>query len=901
MRSVVTYAVTVLACAILAAPLTAQGTSRVVGRVVDAQRGSGLAGVTVQIVGTTIGTVTGVDGRFSIGGVRAGTTTIHARRLGFQPKTVTGLMLNEGQSLEQNIALEEATIQLSPTIVTADAERGSVSAALDAQKNATGVVNAVTSEQIAKSPDSDAAQAVQRVSGVTVQDGKYVFVRGLGERYTTTSLNGARIPSPEPERKVVPLDLFPSALLQSVTTTKNFTPDLPGDFSGASVNIRTREFPASRQLSYSLSTGVNDAVTGKTLVTAPSLGLDWLGFAGTTRGLPGAITAAGELDRPIPQADVRRLVGAFRNAWSPRQANGSPNASIGLTAGGSARDLGYVASLSYAWSQEARLDERRAYADATDGGRETDRYEGTTGRASVLWGGLLNLSTMLGNDTRLSFNNTYNRTADNEARRESGVSENLGQRLLVDRLRFVERSVFSSQLAAEHQLGTAHRLDWSLTVSGVERNEPDRSEFVRVDQGGGAPFWLDASEAAVRTFGALTERSYSGSLDHSWQLGGQQHEVKLGVLGRYTERDASNRVFSIQAPDMTLDARRRSAEQIVGEASAGSATFRVVPLSQGGSYAASDVVGAGYAMVKVGLGRRAGLIGGARIERSEMEVRAEPTVGRPVVTAPTYTDLLPSLVLNLRLADAQNLRFGASQTLARPEYRELAEVQYRDVIGAENVLGNPNLRRTLIQNADVRWEWYPTREEVLSLGVFAKRFQDPIERIFLGTSGTRMVTFVNADRADNLGVEVELRKTLGFVADAMAPFTVFTNATFMQSRIEIPASSRASQESRPMVGQAPYVVNAGLTYSARRSSATLLYNRVGSRIVSASERPLPAVEDQARDVIDLAVRLPLRAGVSMKLDAKNLLDAPYVQRQGPVTREYYRAGRVYSLGVSVQP
>ncbi|HYD54970.1 MAG TPA: TonB-dependent receptor [Gemmatimonadaceae bacterium] len=896
----------VLALSAVALPAHAQGTGHIVGRVIEASSGTGLAGVTVQVVGTTIGTVTGVDGRYVIAGVRAGTVTLHARRLGFQAKTVTGLMLDEGRTLEQMIALPEATVQLSATVVTAARERGSVSAALDAQRNATGVVNAVTAEQIQRSPDSDAAQAVQRVSGVTVQDGRYVQVRGLGERYTTTSLNGARLPSPEPERKVVPLDLFPSGLLQSVTTTKNFTPDLPGDFSGATVDIKTREFPAERQVSLSLSTGINDAVTGRTMVAAPSLGLDWLGFAGGDRGLPASVGTAG-LDAVLPQAEVRKLVGAFRNAWSPRASSAAPNASLGASVGGNApvggHDVGYVASLSYARAQEARLDERRAYADATGGGREIDRFDGRTGRASVLWGGIMNLSTMLGSRSRLSLNNTYNRTADSEARSESGFSENLGQRLLVDRLRFVERSVFSSQLAAQHQLSATHRTDWSLTASGVERNEPDRSEFVRVEQPDAAPFWLDASEAAVRTFGALAERSFAGSLDHAWQFGGTRHELKAGALARYTTREASNRVFSIQAPDMPLESRRRDPEQIFAEAAAGAggATLRLVPLSQGGSYEASDAVGAGYAMVKLGLGARADVVGGARVERSRMEVIAEPTVGRAVRTQPTYTDVLPSLLVNLRLTDAQNLRVGASQTLARPEYRELAEVQYRDVIGAENVLGNPALKRTRIQNADLRWEWYPSADEVLSVGLFAKRFQDPIERIFLGTSGTRIVTFVNAERADNLGVELEARKHLGFLGAAFRPLTVFSNATIMRSTIEIDASTRAAEESRAMVGQAPYVVNAGVTWAATRTSATLLFNRVGRRIVSASERPLPSVYEEARDVLDLSVRFPLLRGVSGRLDAKNLLDAAYVQTQGPVVREHYRAGRIVSLGFSYQP
>ena len=205
---------------------------------------------------------------------------------------------------------------------------------------------------------------MQRVSGVTVQDGRYVVVRGLGERYTTTSLNGARIPSPEPERRVAPLDLFPAQLLQSVTTSKTFTPDQPGDFSGAQVDIRTREFPLEGEFQLSSSIGYNDAATGRALTTAPTLGLDWLGFAGRERRLP-------------PDA----IVSSFRNVWSPQSRNGSPNRSLGLLAGGSktlgSSQAGYIAALSYSYSQEVRENEVRAYVDPTNGLREIDRFERT--------------------------------------------------------------------------------------------------------------------------------------------------------------------------------------------------------------------------------------------------------------------------------------------------------------------------------------------------------------------------------------------------------------------------------------------------------------------------------------------------------------------------------------------
>jgi hypothetical protein len=866
-------------------------TARVTGRVIDSRTGNGLSDVGIQVVGTTSGVASGLDGRFTLSGVTPGTVTIHLRRLGFAPKTVTGILLTAGQTLEQNITLDPVTVSLSTQVVTASAEKGTVTEALDRQRTAVGVVNAVTREQISKSPDGDAAQAMQRVSGVTVQDGRYVVVRGLGERYTTTSLNGARIPSPEPERKIVPLDLFPASLLQSVATSKNFTPDQPGDFSGAQVDIRTREFPVGGEFQFSSSIGYNDAATSKSLVVAPSLGLDWLGFAGRERRLP----------------DDRS---SFRNTWSPLSRNGAPNRSFGLVSGAS-RQLGksqggYIAALSYSSSQEVRENEVRAYVDPTDGLREIDRFEGTTGRASVLWGGIFNASAMFGDRTRIALNNTYNRTADNEARSEAGFSENLGARLLVDRLRFVERSVASSQIVAERQLGSRQKVNLSFTASRVSRSEPDRSEFVRVDPGNSAaPYWLDGSEAAVRTFGDLDEKSYNTSGDYSLQLGPahRQHELKIGGSFRFTDRLARNQVFSIQAPSLGLEDRRLTAEEIFDGRHDGTSVFRVVPLSQGGSYGANEEVGAGYAMLQLNLNDRIQVVGGARVERSSTIISAEPTVGKRVLTNPVYNDVLPSLLLNAKITESQNLRLSATGTLARPEYRELAEVQYRDVIGGENVLGNPALKRTLIRNFDARWEWYPRAAEVFSIGVFAKRFQDPIERVFLATSGTRVVTFINADGADNFGVELEARTGLDRLSRSLSGFNVFSNVTLMDSKVELGGDPRVSVEERAMVGQAPVVVNAGLSYNASNSplSATLLFNHVGEKIVTASQRPLPVTIEKARSALDLSLRFPVIGDVAGKLDARNLLDQRYLQTQGGITRESYRSGRVYTLGLTWAP
>jgi hypothetical protein len=899
----------------------AQGTGQVTGRILDSQTGRPLPAARVAVQGTQVAAMAAVDGRYTLRGVPAGDHSLAVTLIGYGAKTVTGVRVTAGGVASLDVTLSPQGVQLAGVTATATRERGSVNRALDEQRTATGVVNSVTAEQIARSPDSDAAQAVQRVSGVTVQDGKYVFVRGLDERYTTTSLNGARIPSPEPERKVVPLDLFPSGLLSAITTSKTFTPDQPGDFSGAQVNIRTREAPARPFFNLSVSTGLNSAVTGRRLPFAPTVGQEWLGFGGTDRRLP-SILQHTDLSGRLTNDDKNRLIGSLRNAWSTRATEGKPSGSAALSFGGSTdvfgRELGLVASGTYSHSYEAHVNEVRATAqpDAEGGAEVASRFTGNSAITSVLWGGVANLTYRLGTGSRVDFNNSYNRGADNEGRSEVGGTENLGNiPLLIDRLRFVERAVRSNQLRGEHLLFGRSNFTWSVSNSAVDRVEPDRSEIVysaETDPATGtelAPAWFAGSnEAAVRTFGELHESSWEGSAD--WQVmlgrGARAHRLKVGGLFRATDRDALNRSFSISAPGtLPREAREGSPEEIFdGHLTApGQAVLNITSLSAGGSYDARDRLSAGYGMLEFFVTPSLRLVGGARVERSEVTVNATPTFGDPVRAEPVYTDVLPSLALNWAVNDVQNLRVSFSRTLSRPEYREIAPIQYRNVLGDEQVRGNEELQRTLIDNFDLRWELYPNSGEVLSVALFAKRFTDPIERVYLATSGTPIVTFVNARAARNYGVEVEARKQLGFVAPWLERMTFFTNATLMKSRIDIGTDiSSQTNARRPMVGQSPYVVNAGLTWSGeeRGTSATLLYNVSGRRIVSAAERPLPDSYEMPRHVVDFSLRMPLRRAVDLKLDAENLFDSAFEVRQGDVVRERYHTGRSMGIGVTVR-
>jgi len=898
-----------------------QPTGRIHGKVIDAGTGRSLGHAAIQLVGTTRGVSTTDDGRYVLADIPAGTVTLHIRLLGYQPKTVTGILLLPDAVVEQNITLEQTATQLSTIVVTAVTERGNASALLDEQRNSAGIVNAVGSEQMSRSPDGDAAQAVKRVSGVTIQDGKYVHVRGLGERYTAVSLNGSRMASPEPERRAVPLDLFPASLIQSITTHKTFSPDQPGDFSGARVDIRTREFPARRVLTYSLSIGMNDAATGRSTLAAPGSPLDWLAFGVADRRLPWS-GGAGALLPGAPGAGAERFMKALNRPWTPSLNEGAPDYGLTVALGGDdepfGHRVGYMASLTYSRKQEVLHSHERSLAVPVSGGaselRPYNSFGGSTGRTSVLWGGILNLSTWIGERTKLSLDNSYDRNADNEAYRDEGM---YNDEMFVQRsgLRYTEHSVRSNQLRVEHSFGERQRLDAALTNSAVTRDEPDRSDVTYGREydpilGDTLPLAMlpGTPDANKRTSSELHESVWDGQLDYAIDLGapGSSPRLKMGGAFRSTHRTANQSAFDVLLFGLTQEQREASPEEIFAGALAQDSSRRVVlsPNQGGGYYEVNERIPAAYAMLEQPLGERLRLTAGLRAERWDLDLRAEGILVDTARVERAVTDLLPAASLTYDLTGNQKLRFAASRTISRPEYRELAPISYRGGYGDQILVGNTALERALIENYDARWEWYPSEGEVVSVGTFAKRFHDPIERIDVATSGAEQLSFTNAAGATNYGVELELRTGLGRMASWLSPLGVSANATFMTSEIDLGSDGQSALQNprRAMVGQAPYVLNTALSYtgSSGRASATILYNIVGRRIFAAGVMPRPDSYEQPRGTLDAALRLPLPAGLAAKLDAKNLLDTPYRVTQGDVTRERYTTGRVFTLGLSWQ-
>lgn len=892
------------------AALAAQETGRIVGRIVESGQGAPIAGAQVEVTGTGIHTVSAIDGRYTLQNVPVGTASVTARMIGYAPKSVTGIVVTSKNVAEQNISLQASVVEIEEVAVTAEAERGSVNAALETQKNAINVVNSISAEQIEKTPDSDAGAAVQRVSGVSVEDGKYVIVRGLGERYTTTALNGAVIPSAETDRKVVPLDLFPTNLLEGITTSKTFTPDQPGDFSGARVDLKTREFPAGRVINVGVSAGFNTAITGQNVAKAPGVSGDWFGNGAGPRALPSNVAAAGDLTG-INQSELNGLISSFRNVWSPNTGDGNGAGGFNASIGGEdpifGQPIGYLASFTYTIAQDTKKDQVKG---VTKLGPEFDtalplnQYSGSTTVGSVLWGGMLNFSTRIGANSKFEFNNTYTRGADNSVEDLGGLNEEFDQNFLFSRLTYIQRSIRNDQLVGNHLIGQRNLLTWQVSNSGINRDEPDRSDIgYQTTTGADGQLvptqWFGQTRFATRTWSTLNQSNWDlgANWQHSFGNMNRPWNVKGGAAWRTASRNVDVRSYDIVNLGLDQSGLSQSPEAIFTQANIDASNFFMQANANGGRYDASEDIYASYVQVEFPVTQRLQVVGGARLESWNLDVASVATNGATVDANPSKTDILPSLSLNYALTQDQNLRFAATQTVSRPEYRELSPIAYFEQVGFAVTQGNPALQRALIQNVDLRWEWFPRSGEIISAGVFYKHFDSPIEKIYIASAGTNILSYVNAEAADNYGLELEARKNLSMFGNAMKAFTAFANVTLMKSSITVGNTdvSAATNPVRPMVGQSPYLVNAGLLYAQKLWAASLLYNVQGQRILEAGTGGIPDAYEKPRNMLDAMVQFPIVTGLMGKVEARNLLNAQYLFEQGGVVRQSYFTGRIFGI------
>ena len=930
--------------AIAATPAQAQEVGWVAGEVIDENLAIPLPGVPVEAVGSGRIAYTDLDGRYRLE-LPAGTYEIRIVLAGYAETSVTvdvaaGQLSAVRVALGSNVFAEELVV----TAPTLEADSSTAAAQMMMRMRAPSVQDNIGAIEMSANNDSNAADAMQRVTGVSVVEGQSVFVRGLGERYSNTTLAGATLPTTEPDRRVVPLDLFPTGLIDSVQVSKTYTPDKPSQFAGGLVEIVPMKLPDATSFELSAGGGWNSLTTGAMGLGYPGGGRDWLGFDDGTRALPAAfpdrkVTRGGRFSGSLgfSRDDLERMGEQFANVWDPQPLTLPIDQSYNALFGGRFGDLGIVATLRHAQGSQF-TEEQRTFYKVGSGGIEpfNGPYDFETTEQSGTVGAVGNIAYQFTPNQRLSFDNFYTHVGTNETRRFQGYNDDAGNDIRNQRLWWVEERIASHHVGGDHLFPTLSnsRLDWKIALSRADREEPDLREVLYESDPARQAFVLaDESQSGLRQFNDLTDGTIESSANWSTlfeQWEGLASQVKFG--GNYIDRsrdfqsrrlrfvprslggifagaggarDLGHRLGSFASRGAASVDLSLPAEQLFTTANIGEA-FELKEETRGTDrYDAAQTIRSFYGMVDLPLSASTRLVTGARVEQFRQDVETlDPFSGTiDQQTADVQrasldeTDLFPAVNLVYALRADQNVRLGYSQTVNRPEFREVSPFEFTDVVGGRAIVGNPNLNQSLIQNLDLRWEWFPGAEEVLSASFFYKQFDDPIERTVEPTAQLR-TSFTNADTAKNAGIELEARSLVG-------PYVlVGANYTYVDSEVTLSPAARQVQTSlvRPLAGTSSNLFNTLFEVRGRGYSGRLLFNYFDDRISDVGSLGLPDIIEKGRHSLDFVLAKRFERA-SLRVAFTNLTDQPFEYTQGgdgPPQR-IFNLGRSMSFGITYHP
>ncbi|MEP7235104.1 MAG: TonB-dependent receptor plug domain-containing protein, partial [Ignavibacteriota bacterium] len=800
-------------------------------------------------------------------------------------------------------------------VVSGKLETETQAAQLLARKNSSTMSDFVSGEQIRRSPDATSGDALKRVSGVSIVDNKFVEIRGTSERYNNATLNGSALASTEPDKKAFSFDLLPANLIDNTVVAKTFTPDLPANFSGGLVQVNTVNFPDKFNARLSVSGAYNTASTGKSFLSYQTGGGDWLGSDDGTRALPSDFPATNVINSPATTpAQIQSYGLLFKNNWAPRTINAAPNSSVSFSAGDNLtiwdNDFGYIASLSYRNSSERVAIERNNYNP--DGTAEYVR-SGSTNTNSVTLGGLLNLTYKAGERSTISFRNLYDRSADDQVLSLVGADSANGVQDKQTSLHYTERTLYSAQLGGEHSIEDLNNLkiDWRLSRTATTRSEPDLRRYVynrSLDAQPNDPYYAAIGGVADpktggRFFSDMSETYNEGGLDITLPV--STVKFKVGGLVGDRARDFSARVLAFKrGNNSNFNLLFSSIDTLFAANHIGPQGFQIDEITNpSDTYDASESIGSGYAMLdapfKLG-DQQFRFVGGARIESDNQILNSGILGGGSVHYERRHTDLLPSLSMIYSLNEQTNIRVAATQTVSRPEFREIAPFSFYDFETGSSIQGDTNIDRALIRNLDFRIEYYPTAGEILSLSVFHKRFEGAIETTDQGSNSVK--SWANAKQpAINYGLELEVRKSLRFIGTLFSNFVVSGNYAYIHSSVNVHELTNGQQEFRPMQGQSPYTLNLGLLYydPSLGTTINLLYNTFGKRIEEVNPYSGDLYE-MPRSVVDLSVSQQLLERFELKYTIKDMLaQNQRFESDGHLERANQR-GAVHALSLSVK-
>ncbi|MBI1815666.1 MAG: carboxypeptidase regulatory-like domain-containing protein [Deltaproteobacteria bacterium] len=902
-----------------------QGT--IAGKVIDKSTGDPIIEAGIEVTNTGKRVRTDIDGKYTLK-LPAGTYELRVFAPLYQGTRLQRVVVRGNDVTHADAALApEGQAGVEVVEVVAQADKASEVTQLVERKNAAVVSDNIGAQTITKSPDSNAGEVVKRVPAVTVQNDKFIVVRGLGERYSSALLNGSRLPSTDPNKRVVPLDLFPSEFIESLSVVKTYTPNLPGDFSGGLVDIRLKDFPEQLTANLGVSTGGNTNAVFQEFNTYHGSSLDYLGFGAGNRALPGAIPSQ-SIGTP-PPAQQRAYASAFENVWSVEPMTAPPNyrltGSVGNTFGPMGAALGAVYSTEYnrhpGEFQQNFTTKGLPGEPITILPLENFTFDRDTFTTRI--GAVLSTGYKLTPTDKLTLKGLVDRSTKDEVDDGQGSDRNNPDQPLHQwQLQEIEEQLGYGQLAGTHRWSVVD-VDWRSALSQTTQDQPD-TRFVTYNlptslNGLTAPQLVAAGEgpeSLVRLYGNLDEYLTDSALDFTvpfktglpytdvWS--GLPAKFKFGPAYAYRHRNFSLRRFLYnRVSTVGVDTSASPEVQLQPANIPENYSFKEGTRKQDSFEASQEIIG-GYGMFDLPLvPDRLRLVAGVRVEYSYISLNTADFIGNPVSPKINDTSPLPGINLIYSPRDDMNFRYGYSQSVSRPEFRELTPTIFPVPNGARPVIGNPNLQTANITSNDWRWEWFFAPAEIVSFSVFYKQFTNPIEQTVIGLPGGEADSFRNADNADLVGFEFEGRKNLGFVSPYLANVNLSTNVAYISSSVNVgpqQGTEVQTSSSRSLQGQADYVVNSALEYDHPTwGTARLLYNTVGANIVAAGANRLPDITQQPTNVLDLVLITkinPFGTPLTAKLSAENMLDEQVVQSQGSFVASSYTTGVKFTFGLS---
>jgi hypothetical protein len=884
------------------------GFTGVRGKIVDAKTGEGVIDANVAVVKGGSQSVTAeVDGTFELE-LAPGEYELRVYADLYKGQRVQ-VRVERGKAQNINVKLDAEEIE--EILVEAKVQKRNEAAVLQVRKKAVAVSDVISAQEISKTPDSDAGAAVKRVVSVNIIDGKYVVLRGLEGRYVQTLLNGVVLPSLEPDRNAVPLDLFPTALLANLTVVKSYAAELPGQFGGGALLIETNTYPEDFELKVSASTSANTSDTfqdGLGNATGSATG-NFLGFDDGSRDLPDPVPTNAPV-RNLSNEYTEQVGEAFPDIWSAQDQNVRPNFSLGATVGDTrklgSRKLGYLATASLRKGFDVRETQLR-YLQISDtdpsGFTILSSQTNTIGEGETSIGTLGNVALELDTKNTLNLFGLYTHIGEDGSSFATGTFNDGEFDSDRFRLQFVERSLAFGQLSGDHRVNNQLKLRWQGNAATTTRDELDSRDVAYDAYPGQMPQYRDQPGSGQRFFSFLDDSAFGGSVDAAYEA--SRIKLRGGGFASMSGRQLDSRRFRFRKlGSASPETLALPPEQMFSPEHIGTDFFIQEETLQEDSYEASlDIVG-GFAAAELEATESLRAVAGVRFEHSKQAMKngnLYAVAGNLFDVEYPSDDWFPSANLIYALTPEMNLRGAYSYTVVRPRFRELAPFQFFDYVRARTISGNPLLVDTKIHNGDLRWEWFPGESEVLAASVFMKDFKDPIEQVAVNQLNDGQ--FQNAAGARLYGVELEARMGLGRWSDALKDLKVGANLALMTSDIELDdMASIPTNQNRPLYGQSPYLINAFAGYSHKKhGELSALYNVIGKSISDVGILGSPDIYQQPQHRVDVVGARKLSDTLKLKASVTNLLNQKLELTQGPHVVTSYSPGVALSIGLDWSP